>query len=158
MQPSIGTINEEELTKAAQLLMDCLPDHASELIDEISKDYATPKWQVFAGIVLEAHMNGVLSAFTVDPAWQEGLKQYVYVCQFCKKEFVPKNYGQLYCSNDCGFEATKNVTKPDNKPVAIPDVPDISNLTPAAKADLSERLKDIIKKTDSGWATDPLPA
>jgi hypothetical protein len=157
MQPSISTINEEELTKAAQLLMDCLPDHASELIHEISKDYS-PVWQVFAGVVLEAHMNGVLSAFTTDPAWQEGLKQYIYKCKFCDKEFTPKQYGQLYCSNECGFEATRHGDKPIDKPMAIRDLPGVDDLTPSAKVDLSERLKDLIKKTDAGWSSDPLPA
>lgn len=152
MQPTNLQINDKKLNDAAELLMICIPDHASELIHELAKEYLIPPWQVFAGVVLEMHLRGMLSGFSLDPSWAEGVMQRKYICKRCEKNFQPLNVGQLYCSNECGLAATvqpniedhKDVTKPLNTPAPEPKSVDSDEFV--------NRISKLIKKTDSaGW-------
>lgn len=156
MKPSIGKVDESKLNEAAALLMECIPDHASELVGELAKDYSLPIWQIFVGVVLESHIRGTLSGFTVDPAWTEGLKKYSYVCKLCGKDFVPKQFGQQYCSNECGEGIVKDAG--NNKLLSGASASSNPGSKLPSKPDLSKRLAELVRKSDADWAEGPLPA
>jgi len=160
MQPTTDVINDEELNKATDLLMSCLPDHAEELVHELAKDYQLPYWQVFAGVVYAAHLQGSMSGFTTEPAWAEGVKHYIYRCKQCGQEFKPTHVGQLYCTTLCGNTATEQVATYIELKVATNDkhepTPTITNGAESiASDDFASRLSALTKKTDSGWTGQP---
>jgi len=100
-------ITAEALNAAAELLLSQLPEHAVELFGVIAGDYTLPIWQVVAGCLVSIHMEGRVSAFTLDPDWLDGFKQDELKCHYvpCGATFTPKRIGQLYCSNECGLRA-----------------------------------------------------
>jgi len=167
MQIRNNKIDEATLNNYTKELMLCLPDHASEIITAVAEDYKHPIWMVFCGIVLEVHMQGMLSNFTVDPSWLEGIKQYDYVCKFCNKPFKPKNLGQLYCSNTCGEASVVQKPKPVERVVTNEesenDKPSLDTVITARDAissddstdDFSTKLDTLSKKFESGWAAEP---
>ena len=107
MATEVPKISDEKLNAAAKMLIDQLPDHVGELVEVLTEEYQLPLWHLVDGILLEVHSEGRLSAFTIDPAWREALKQKMLRCQYedCGKLFQPKWIGQLYCSNACGNAA-----------------------------------------------------
>ena len=127
---------DTQLNKAVQLLIDQMPDHVGELIQELSAQTYISKWQLVGGILFEAYNGGYLSAYTLDPAWKDGFRAKESKCGFCKDLFMPKRIGQLFCCNECGQgrpkigqeseevkkETKKNVldTPKPNKPESIP--------------------------------------
>ena len=109
---SINPINDTysgSLDDAASLLLrqlvPSIRDYAFELADLILK---IPRWQLLLGAVLSQFESGTLQAPSIDPSW----KQIEVVvgnspCLQCKKIFIPKRFGQLYCSPECGNLARK---------------------------------------------------
>ena len=166
MQPKSNKLNNDTLDKHVEDLLTCFPEHVSEIVHALTDDYKLPVWQVFNGIVLEAYMQGNLASFTVDPAWSEGLKQYDYICEYCKKPFKPVNLGQLYCSNECGEAAMVATTKPKKdkpngpiKRVEPPKQPDPVVAKPDTSSndstnDFAGRLSQLTKNLDAGWSAD----
>ena len=111
LQPSVkkvevSEVKVEELNKAAQLVIDQIPDHAGQLINTLATQFSVPIWQYTAGILLAVHLEGRLSEFRLDPAWKDGLKTKELICKQCGKTFKPRHIGQPYCSNECGTIAT----------------------------------------------------
>ena len=100
-------ITETHLNAAAVLLLSQLPEHAVELFGVIGKDYGLPIWQVVAGCLVSTHLEGRVSAFTLDPDWRDGFRRDELTCQWepCGKTFPPNRIGQLYCCNECGLKA-----------------------------------------------------
>lgn len=136
-------ITEKRLNEAAQLIINQLPDHAGQLIEELSKQNYTELWQMTAGIILSVHMEGRLSSFILDPAWRDGVKQKDHTCKYeeCKKIFKPIHIGQLYCSNECGLRADNQIFE-DEKVGILKHAP-------------SEPKSDSPKldNTDAGWGS-----
>lgn len=95
-------ITTNDLDNAAELLLQQLPDNAGELVRILRTEYEMPLWQLFCGILLAMHLEGRLSAFTLDPAWRDGIRQRDLVCKKCKKPFTPIHINQLYCTDICG--------------------------------------------------------
>uniref|UniRef100_A0A6M3J5L8 Uncharacterized protein n=1 Tax=viral metagenome TaxID=1070528 RepID=A0A6M3J5L8_9ZZZZ len=101
-------VTNTKLNLASKTLIEQLPDHVSELIVELAQQNRVELWHITAGVLLSVYMEGRLSAFVLDPAWQEGLRQKDCTCQYepCGKKFKGKHIGQLYCSNECGLLAS----------------------------------------------------
>lgn len=108
------TVNDTysgSLDDAASLLLRQLTpsirDYAFELADIILK---IPRWQLVLGSILCQYESGNLQAPSIDPGWRQiEVVAGTSTCQLeqCKKIFVPKRFGQLYCSPDCGNLARK---------------------------------------------------
>jgi hypothetical protein len=147
MQVRKTKIDEATLDKYTEELLLCLPEHASELMHELAKDYKLPIWQLFCGVVLEVHTQGNLSNFSMDPAWAEGLKQYDYACKHCQKKFKPFHLGQIFCSNECGEAHNAAINAITSAAVNI-DTNDLSN-----------RISALAKEVKAGWTgADQIPA
>lgn len=153
MQARKTAIDNDTLNKCTQELLTCLPEHAAQLIGELSEDYHLPMWQVFCGVVLEVHMQGNLSNFYMDPAWAEGLKYYTYHCEHCGKEFDPVNLGQVFCSNKCG-EAHNTKGSKHVEPVNA--VSGANSDVVVSTDNFVKRFADIVSKKEetSGWIKD----
>ena len=153
MQPRTNKVTDELLNKYSRELMLCLPDHASQLIEALAEDHLAPVWQVFCGIVLEVHMQGNLSNFTIDPAWAEGLKQYDYVCQYCGQAFKPVNLGQPFCSNECGQAAAQKPKEQvkNDKPINTSTAKPVNTNSTNSDA-FASRLAALTKTLDGGWS------
>jgi len=108
-------LTKEDLNKAAELIALQLPDRAIELLKSIQKDHKIEFWQLICGILLEVETEGRLSAFTLDPSWEKGLKQEELICKRCGKKFKPRCIGQPYCSNECGLAAEEEKRKNQEK-------------------------------------------
>lgn len=176
MQPTTNKIDDDTLNKATEELLVCLPGHASELMHELAIDSQAPIWQIMCGVILETYMQGMLSNYTLDPAWMEGIKQYSYICKHCNEPFTPVNIGQLYCCNDCGTAAispTKQpkksiVKEPTDEPVARsskstkPSSPTAPSVEPTSDDSLAARIAKFGKtpRQDTGaagWSSDNVP-
>ena len=110
-------ITKDALDNAAALLLAQLPDQCGELVTNLRDEYAIPLWQLFCGILLAMHLEGRLSAFQLDPAWQDGLRQHDLLCGWCKTSFTPRWIAQKYCSEKCGVaanEAEREKSKPND--------------------------------------------
>jgi len=105
-KPSIVAV--KRLNDSALLLIDQLPDHIGQLLENLSTQYQIPIWQYTVGVILAVHLEGRLSEFRLDPAWKDGLKTKELQCKYkpCSKMFKPRHIGQPYCSNECGLAAT----------------------------------------------------
>lgn len=95
------------LEDAANLLLSILPssirEYATELADITLK---IPRWQLILGSLMAQQESGNLPAPSIDPAWRQiELLVEKSICQYCKKEFSPKRFGQRFCSNLCGDKA-----------------------------------------------------
>ena len=108
----LTTINDTysgSLDDAASLLLRQLTpsirDYALELADIVLK---IPRWQLVLGTVLCQFESGNLQAPSIDPGWRQiEVAVGTSTCGQCKKTFVPKRFGQLYCSPECGNLARK---------------------------------------------------
>jgi len=119
-KPKVSEVKVGELNKAAQLVIDQIPDHAGQLINTLSKQFSIPVWQYTAGILLAVHLEGRLSEFRLDPAWKDGIKTKELICKHCNKPFAPQHIGQPYCSNECGLAATGPEEHIENVPTLPP--------------------------------------
>ena len=94
---------------ASLLLRQLVPsvrDYAFELADITLK---IPRWQLVLGAVLCQYESGNLQAPSIDPSWRQmEVVSGTSICAYCKKSFVPKRYGQSYCSSACGTLARKD--------------------------------------------------
>lgn len=118
----INPINDTysgSLDDAASLLLRQLTpsirDYALELADIILK---IPRWQLVLGSILCQYESGNLQAPSIDPAWRQiEVAVGTSTCRLeqCKKVFVPKRFGQLYCSPECGNLARKDEIDRINK-------------------------------------------
>jgi len=95
-------ITAQELTRCTDTLLSQLPVEVDETIKYLANDYKIPKWQIVCGVLMEAQLGGRLSAFMLDPSWQDGFKQALGICKQCKKPFKPVRLGQLFCTEACG--------------------------------------------------------
>lgn len=143
------TVTDEQLNAAADLLLTQLPDHAGELVHILQGEYQVQLWHLLCGIMLAMHQEGRLSAFTLDPAWRDGLRQRMLKCHECNKLFKPHNIGQQFCTNTCGninearklglYEKdTQNDTYTDsvsNKPESVDSEPSPNNVDPVIATD-----------------------
>ena len=116
----INPINDTysgSLDDAASLLLRQLTpsirDYGFELADIILK---IPRWQLVLGAVLCQYESGNLQAPSIDPGWRQiEVAVGTSTCGRCKKVFVPKRFGQLYCSPECGNLARKGEIDRINK-------------------------------------------
>jgi len=60
-----------------------------------------PLWQVLWGQYVRCQENGQAQAPIMDPTWEPGneLAAEFAICRYCEVQFTPKNYGQMFCSN-----------------------------------------------------------
>ena len=107
------------LDDAASLLLRQLTpsirDYALELADIILK---IPRWQLVLGSILCQYESGNLQAPSIDPGWRQiEVAVGTSTCRLegCKRVFVPKRFGQLYCSPECGNLARKGEIDRINK-------------------------------------------
>jgi len=107
--------NPDRLEAGAEMLVDQLPDHIGELVHELAKEYVLPLWHIVCGVLLEVHSQGHLSAFQLDPAWRDGLRQREYKCKHCGETFKPIHIGQPYCSNKCGSEVAAGIAAKESE-------------------------------------------
>lgn len=111
------TINDTysgSLDDAASLLLRQLVpsvrDYAFELADIILK---IPRWQLVLGAVLCQYESGNLQAPSIDPSWRQmEVVSGTSICGSgtpygCKKIFIPKRFGEKFCSPTCGTLARK---------------------------------------------------
>jgi len=104
---AINPINDTysgSLDDAASLLLrqlvPSIRDYAFELADIILK---IPRWQLILGSVLCQYESGNLQAPSIDPSWRQiEVAVGTSTCGQCGEIFIPKRYGQLYCSPNCG--------------------------------------------------------
>jgi len=141
------TITQESLNKSSKDLLDQLPDGVGRLVESMAKERGAPLWHCVAGILLEVHTEGRLSAMTIDPSWSEGFKQKELTCEYCKKKFKPERLNQLYCTNRCGeiveYERKlKNLALP-LKPKNKKNVQDMENYL--AEIRHRNEIKEIIQ-------------
>ena len=113
----LQTINDTysgSLDDAASLLLRQLVpsvrDYAFELADIVLK---IPRWQLMLGAVLAQFESGTLQAPSIDPSWRQmEVVAGTSICGSdtpygCKKIFVPKRFGEKFCSPACGNLARK---------------------------------------------------
>lgn len=114
---SINPINDTysgSLDDAASLLLrqlvPSIRDYAFELADITLK---IPRWQLVLGAVLSQYGSGNLQAPEIDPSWRQiEVASGTSICgkdtlDGCKKSFIPKRYGEMFCSPTCGNLARK---------------------------------------------------
>ncbi len=150
------TITDAQLEAAAGMLLEQLPDGLMELFDVLCTDYGLTRWKLVCGIMLDVYMQGRLSAFTIDPSWNDGTRTKDAVCKMCKKTFRPKYIGQPFCSNDCGIKAEilKGTLVPGVMTQLIQEDKDASDddfTTASANAVSMLRSTQHVDGGDSGW-------
>ena len=152
--PAPRAITDAQLEAAAGMLLEQMPDGLMELFDVLCSDYGLNRWKLVCGILLDVYMQGRLSAFTIDPSWNDGTRTKESECKMCKKSFRPKYIGQPYCSDDCGTKAEilKGTLVPGVLTKLIQEEPNASdNDFHAASADTVSVLRSS-KPSDSGDA------
>jgi hypothetical protein len=92
------------LEEAANMILNQLTpsirNYAFEVADLVIK---VPRWQLLLGCLLAQHESGSMVAPVIDPAWRQmEIVEARATCEECKVEFLPKKFGQRYCSNQCG--------------------------------------------------------
>lgn len=105
------------LDDAASLLIRQLDpsirDYAFELADIILK---ISRWQLVLGAVLCQYESGNLQAPSISPSWRQiEVVSGMSTCKQCKEVFIPKRFGQSYCSPECGNLARKEEIDRINK-------------------------------------------
>lgn len=143
---------DTSLNTGSKALLDQLPDGAGQLVEAMAKERGVPLWHTVAGILLEAHTEGRLSAITIDPAWKVGFKKKLSVCQYCHRRFVPKHVNQPFCSDRCGqiVEYEKRLADAPKpiKPKSDKHVQDMENYI--ADVRYRQELEEIIQLLKSG--------
>jgi len=157
--PTVNTLN-----KAAQLILDQMPDYVDQLVTDIATQAILPKWQLVGGILFEAYNNGYLSAYTLDPAWKDGFKLEESECGFCREKYMPIRVGQQFCCNECGQgrpkigeeefmvkEAMQKLAakKKKKETKSGKDNPILSDLIKSNTKRVSD--KKVSKKSGAGW-------
>ena len=79
-------LDNPRLNIAAEQIISTLPDHVSEIIEALAKEYSLQLWHLVAGVLLEVYSEGRLSSFQIYPDWQDGAKQTMGKCEECKEE------------------------------------------------------------------------
>ena len=109
--PAIGETYHHSLDDAATLLINILTpavrDYLFEMADVTLK---IPRWQLLLGSALAQYESGNTASPSIDPSWRNiELAMGDSTCSLpsCGKKFIPKRYGQLYCSQGCGDEARR---------------------------------------------------
>ena len=141
-------ITEDKLELAAKSIIEQLPDHAGELIVNLSKQYQVPLWQYTCGILLAVHLEGRLSEFRLDPAWKEGLRQKLLKCQYdkCNQMFKARHINQPYCSNECGLLAAGVVPiSKENIKNAVISKPKFNTTKPNPTGDWADPVDDTLE-------------
>ena len=153
-------ITDAQLEAATGMLLEQMPDGLMELFDVLCSDYGLSRWKLVCGILLDVYMQGRLSAFTIDPTWNDGTRTKDAICKQCKKTFRPKNIGQPYCTDACGTQAeiAKGTLVPGKLTRVIqeePNAPD--NSLDTANADTLVMLRSTKPSDmgDGGWGDNP---
>ena len=145
-------LTDTTLNTGSKQLLDQLPDGAGSLVVAMARERGVPLWHAVAGILLEAHTEGRLSAMTIDPAWKVGFKKKLSICQYCKRRFVPKHVNQPYCSHRCGeivaYEKRLEQAPIPVKPKSDKNIQGMENYLTDLK--YRNELEEIIKILKSG--------
>ena len=152
--PAPRAITDAQLEAAAGMLLEQMPDGLMELFDVLCSDYGLNRWKLVCGILLDVYMQGRLSAFTIDPTWNDGTRTKDAICKQCKKTFRPKNIGQPYCTDACGTQAeiAKGTLVPGVMTKLVQEEPNASDTSlDTANADTLVLLRGT-KPTDMGDA------
>ena len=155
----LDQITQDKLNDAANLLLDQIPQ-AKELTTILAEEHFAPIWKITCGVLLAAHLEGRLSAFYLDPAWEDGLRQKESTCKHCGKTFEPINIAQPYCSNKCGLAATEASLYSVNPPALqtdepTPEIPE--TLEEGSKALELLRKKKQPQNDPDTHTTEPMP-
>lgn len=144
-------ITTQDITKCVDLILEQLPEEVGQTITFLSNDYKIPKWQLVCGVLLESQLSGRLSAFMLDPSWNEGVKQTTAICKQCHKTFKPDRLGQIYCTEPCA-QAAHLATHPELKESPNDRVNTVTITNPARLGG-----SDTPQPTDgdSGWSEIP---
>ena len=103
VQQRVGYL-EEAANMILNQLTPSIRNYAFEVADLVLK---VPRWQLLLGSLLAQHESGSMVSPSIDPSWRELERvEARATCEECKKEFLPKKFGQRYCSNDCGNVAS----------------------------------------------------
>jgi hypothetical protein len=117
--PILGESYSRSLDDAATVLINILSpsirDYAIELADITLK---IPRWQLLLGSMVAQYESGSLTAPTIDPSWRQAeAAMSDSICQLdtCGKHFIPKRFGQRFCSQECGDTQRKREIDEINK-------------------------------------------
>lgn len=102
----VGETYSRSLDDAATLLLNLLTpsirDYAFELADVVLK---LPRWQLLLGSMMAQYESGCLTAPSIDPSWRQAeavMQDSICELAECRVHFVPKRFGQRFCSQTCG--------------------------------------------------------
>jgi len=98
---------DDAATLLLRQLVPSIRDYAFELADIVLK---IPRWQLVLGAVLMQHESGTLQAPSIDPSWRQievAIGRSICGYAKCKKEFIPKRFGEVFCSPECGVAKKK---------------------------------------------------
>ena len=98
----------------ARLIMSVLTPPEINWIKEIAqKIHKRPIWQCFAGWFRYCHENSMAQAPLFDSQWDTkvdfGPGASTCALDECRQSFIPKRYGQMYCSTKCGAVVDKRL-------------------------------------------------
>ncbi len=98
------------LEASANILISQFPSSTRDFIIEVADIVLKiPRWELIAGSVLAQYTQGTLASPDLDPSWRDPvISESKGMCAYCKKEFVPHKYNQMFCSNECGGKARKD--------------------------------------------------
>lgn len=104
--PVVGETYSRSLDDAATLLLNLLTpsirDYAMELADVTLK---LPRWQLLLGSMLAQYESGCLVSPSIDPSWRQAeavMSDSICELAECRAHFIPKRFGQRFCSQTCG--------------------------------------------------------
>jgi hypothetical protein len=117
--PIIGETYSRSLDDAATLLLNILSPAIRLYVFELSDvTLHIPRWQLLLGSLMCQYESGNLTAPSIDPAWREVeavIGKSICGLDTCKKQFIPKRFGQKFCSQQCGDIARGMEIKQRNK-------------------------------------------
>ena len=104
---------DDAATSLIRMLSPSIRDYALELADVTLK---IPRWQLVLGTMMAQYESGTLNNPSIDPSWRQveaiiGKSK----CETCGIEYIPKRFGQKYCSNKCGTAARQKEIEERNR-------------------------------------------
>jgi len=113
---SLNRTLEESANRILTLLSPSIKDYILEVADIVLK---IPRWQLLLGTLISQYQSGNITAPYIDPAWQTmEVIAGSTICEGCHQSFMPKRFGQKFCSEGCSLESRKAAIKSHQSRVA----------------------------------------
>jgi len=115
-----------DIEACAKVLVEKLPAAVREQCYELAYLHRrVPLWVIVMGHVLAMYQGGRLFSPSFDPSW--GMASYqgpmvASTCEYCADPFVPRRWGQRYCSNQCGIDGALALGEPTVAPETAGEV------------------------------------